>query len=68
VAPARRVTQAVLQIVDVGNLPAGECKPVFAAGLRVFPPNQTTSKHVSFPFGACSASGPAFLRVGPVTK
>jgi hypothetical protein len=39
-----------------------------AAGLRVFPPNQTTSKKIPFPFGACSAHKAVFLRVAPVTK
>ena len=60
--------KAVLQIVDVGNYPASECKPVTAAGLRLFPPNQTRAKVVPFPFRAGSARGPVFLGVGPVTK
>jgi hypothetical protein len=51
-----------------GNFPASQCKPVTAAGFRVFPPNQTRAKVVPFPFGACSASGPAFMFVRPVTK
>lgn len=59
---------AVLQIVNVLNIPASQCKPVTAAGLRVFPPNQTRAKIVPFPFGACSASGPQFMFVRPVTK
>jgi len=37
-------------------------------GFRVFPPNQTRAKVVPFPFGACSASGPVYLFVRPVTK
>ena len=60
--------KAVLQIEDVGNIPPAECKPVTAAGLRVFPPNQTRAKVVPFPFGACSASKVNFLFVQPVTK
>src|SRR5215469_6072311 len=59
---------AVLQIVNVLNLPASQCKPVTAAGFRVFPPNQTRAKVVPFPFGACSANGPVFMFVKPVTK
>jgi hypothetical protein len=73
--PAHQVTlvraqtvKAVLQLVDVGNFPASVCKPVTAAGLRVFPPNQTRAKIIPFPFGACSARGPVFMSVGPVTK
>jgi hypothetical protein len=60
--------KAVLQIVDTGNFPPSSCKPVTAAGLQVFPPNQTRSKTVPFPFGACSRKGPAYLIVQPVTK
>jgi Protein of unknown function (DUF4232) len=60
---------AVLGIVDTGNFPSSACRPVTAAGLRVFPPNQTRSKLVPFPFSACSrAHGPASLNVGAVTK
>ena len=59
---------AELQIVNVLNLPASQCKPVTAAGFRVFPPNQTRAKIVPFPFGACSAGGPVFMFVKPVTK
>lgn len=61
--------KALLQIVNVANFPASQCKPVDAAGLRVYPPNQTRAKEVPFPFGGCSnSSGPVFLRVAPVTK
>ena len=61
--------KAVLQLVDVGNLPASRCKPTTAAGFEVFPPNQTRPKIVPFPFGACSNKhGPVFMRVAPITK
>jgi hypothetical protein len=60
--------KAVLQIVDVSILPKSKCNPVTAAGLRIFPPNQTTAKVVPFPFGACSASGARYMSVRPVTK
>ena len=73
--PARQVTlnqgetaTAELQIVNVLNFPPTQCKPVTAAGFRVFPPNQTRAKVVPFPFGACSANGPVYLDVRPVTK
>jgi hypothetical protein len=60
---------AVLGIVDTGNFSPSACRPVTAAGLRVFPPNQTRAKLVPFPFSACSrAHGPASLNVGAVTK
>ena len=45
------------------------CPPTTAAGLRVFPPNQTASKVIPFPFPACGRSGgPAFLRIRPMTR
>jgi hypothetical protein len=64
-----KTVTAVLGIVDTGNFPRSACRPVTAAGLRVFPPNQTRSKLVPFPFSACSRPhGPASLKVGAVTK
>jgi len=59
---------AALQIVNVLNFTTSRCQPVTAAGFRVFPPNQTRAKVVPFPFGACSASGPVYMFVRPVTK
>jgi hypothetical protein len=58
---------ATLRIVDAGNFSRSACRPVTAAGLRVFPPNQTASKLVPFPFGVCSR-GPSNLNITPVTK
>jgi len=58
---------AVLAITDVGVFPAGACRPVTAAGLRVYPPNQFTSKLVPYPSRACT-TGKVFMRVGSVHK
>ena len=64
-----RTATAVLGIVDTGVFSRSACRPVTAAGLRVFPPNQTRSKLVPFPFMTCSRRhGPASLTVGAVTK
>ena len=54
----------VLGIVDALNFP--QCHPVTAAGLRVYPPNQTHSRVAPYPFTACSNSGPIYLTIGPV--
>lgn len=59
---------AVLRIVVAGNFPTSTCHRVTAAGLRVYPPNQTASKVVPFPFDACSRGGPVYLSVAAVTK
>ena len=58
---------AVLQIAEAGNFPAATCRKVTAAGLRVYPPNQTSSELVPFPFSACSRTGPVYLHVEAVT-
>jgi hypothetical protein len=66
-APGATAT-AVLQIVDVYNFPRSACRPTMAAGLRVYPPNQTASKLVPYPFLACARTGPVYLRVQAVRK
>jgi hypothetical protein len=58
---------AALRIAQVVNFPTAACKPVNAAGLRVYPPNQTTAKVVPFPFKACSRNGPVYLNVKAVS-
>jgi uncharacterized protein DUF4232 len=64
-----KTATAVLGIVDTGVFSRSACRPVTAAGLRVFPPNQTRSKLVPFPFSTCSRlHGPASLNVGAVTR
>ena len=62
-----RTAKAILGIVSAGNFPSSKCRQTTAAGLRVYPPNQTASKVVPFPFAACSHKGPIFLRVRAVT-
>jgi hypothetical protein len=60
--------KALLLIVDVVNFPRSKCKPVTAAGLRVFAPNQTAAKIVPFPFSACSrGAGPTYMSIRTVT-
>lgn len=64
--PANSVTvgngktiHAVLGIVDTGNFRASACKPVTAAGLKVFAPTgiNEVGRIVPFPFSACSTHG-----------
>jgi Domain of unknown function (DUF4232) len=59
-------THALVGIVDPGVISASKCGPVTAAGLRVYPPNQTQSRVAPFPFTACSKRGPIYLTIGPV--
>jgi hypothetical protein len=51
----------VLEVIDIGNFPAARCRPVTAAGLRVFPPHSNASKVIPFPLRACSDAGVGFL-------
>jgi Protein of unknown function (DUF4232) len=55
-----------LQIVQAANFPNATCHRTVAAGLRVYPPNQTVAKTVPFPFAACARSGPTYLTVTPL--
>ena len=68
---------AELQITDTSNysqcfqrLPQGPGRPGVlptAAGLRVYPPNQTASKVIPYPLQACAHTGPVWIHTGPVT-
>jgi len=57
---------ALLGITEAGIFPPVQCNPVTGAGLRVYPPNQTQSKRVPFPFPACAKTGPQYLKIMPV--
>jgi hypothetical protein len=57
---------AQLRIVDAGNFSPSACHPVTAAGLRVTPPGQSSSKLVPLPFATCSSGGQHALSVGVV--
>jgi Domain of unknown function (DUF4232) len=60
--------RATLRIAQAANFPAARCNRTAAAGIRVYPPGQTASKTVPFPFDACARRGPVYLSIGPVRK
>lgn len=62
----RGSAHVVLRIVDALNYPKSTCAPVMAAGLRVYPPGQTASKLIPYPFLACSRAGANYLSVEAV--
>lgn len=66
--PNDKTASALLQIAQAANFPVSACRPAPAAGLRIYPPNQTASKVVPIPFSACSRRGPVFLHVKAVTR
>jgi hypothetical protein len=62
-ASANTTATVVLGIVEAGNFSPSACHEVTAAGLRVYPPGQTASRVIPFPFSACTRSGPVYLNV-----
>jgi Protein of unknown function (DUF4232) len=38
-----------------------------AAGFRVYPPDQTASKVIPYPFAACARTGPVWMSAGAIT-
>jgi len=60
--------RATLRIVQAANFPAATCRRTAAAGVRVYPPGQTASKTIPFPFDACAGRGPVYLSVSPVRR
>jgi hypothetical protein len=68
--PARLITlgkgataHVLLGITDPGFFSPAACPRASAIGLRVYPPNDTASATVDFPFAACGKKGPSFLSV-----
>jgi hypothetical protein len=66
--PAGGSAHTILRIVDAQNYPGSLCGPATAAGLRVYPPGQTASKVVPFPFAACSRNSAHVLSVEVVQQ
>ncbi len=58
---------ATMRVTEAGNFPSSRCHMTEAAGVRVYPPNQTASKLVPFPFYACTHTGPVYLSVRAVS-
>lgn len=56
----------VLKIADVSAYSPSACGYASAAGLRVYPPSQTTSTVVPYPFTGCSHTAPIVLIVEAV--
>lgn len=59
---------AQLQIVDALNFSPNECKPTWAAGLRIGIPGGFGTKSAPLAFQTCRLTSAQILRVGAVTK
>ncbi len=58
---------AVLQIVEAGNYPASSCGMESVAGLRVYPPSQTSAIFIpASSLQGCRNSSTKLMQVGPV--
>ena len=57
---------ATLQVVDAGNYPPSECKPVKTTWLEVIPPNQTVPLYVKYNSTACTSLSVKLLSVSTV--
>jgi hypothetical protein len=64
IAP-KKSAGTMVGFAHTANFPAAKCKPVTARGLRVIPPNQTTSVILKHKFSACSGTSVIFLTVLP---
>jgi len=60
--------QATLRETDAGNYPSGECRPTRAAGLRVYPPDETRSVFVPHAKQVCAATTVHLLELAPYTR
>jgi hypothetical protein len=57
---------ASLLLVNVANYPTNTCKPVQAAGLRVYPPDDTTALYTSSPQQICTTNGTGTAQIYPI--
>jgi len=64
-APGKQQSASV-GIVETGNFSQSQCKPVTAAGLKVFPPNQSKAVTLKKNFSTCSSNASTSLKVTPV--
>jgi hypothetical protein len=60
-APEGEAT-AIVHVVDVGVLPSS-CRPTAAGGFRVYPPGESASKVVPYPFRTCANSRESAISV-----
>jgi Domain of unknown function (DUF4232) len=57
---------ASLLLVNVANYPANSCKPTQVAGMRVYPPDDTTALFVSSPQQICMVKGTGVAQIYPI--
>jgi hypothetical protein len=63
---AGKAQSALVGIVETGNFSPSQCAPVMAAGLKVFPPDQSKAVTIKKTFSTCSSTTVISLTVRPV--
>jgi Protein of unknown function (DUF4232) len=61
-----KAQSAVVGIVETGSFSPSQCAPVTAAGLKVFPPNQSKAITIKKSFSTCSSTTVISLTVRPI--
>ena len=64
-APGKQQSSSI-GIVDTGNFSPSSCAPVTAAGLKIFPPNQSQAVTIKKKFSTCSSTTTNSLTVRPI--
>ena len=59
---------ADLLLVNTANFATNTCKPQKAAGVRVYPPDETASAFASYPVMVCSVNGVGAAQIYPVVS
>jgi hypothetical protein len=57
---------ADLLLVNTANFATNTCKPIQAAGVRVYPPDETASAFAAYPVMVCSVNGVGTAQIYPV--
>lgn len=64
--PPSKTQSALVGIVETGDFSPSQCKPITAAGLKVFPPGQSKAVTIKKSFSTCSSTTVISLTVRPV--
>ncbi|WP_426504856.1 DUF4232 domain-containing protein [Dactylosporangium sp. McL0621] len=63
---AHQPAHAQVSMPQTGNFGDADCKPVQAAGFRVYLPDETAADFVPVPMTVCSADGVGLAQIGPM--
>jgi Domain of unknown function (DUF4232) len=61
-----RTAHADLLLTQVDNFPTSTCHPTLAAGVRVYPPDETAAVYVASPQRVCTTSGVGVAQIYPI--